>query len=146
MLKRYNQRLRTERLAARAREKRRLRQAYQQKLRRSCNRTMQKLSRSSLRCNCHDFACWQFLWKRDPEIATTLRRTSHHLPFCKLSWEEWQPHRRQDIICPHSGWSFDEAPSDDSDKSNDEYDLRRCSVMFARSQMGEAPRTTTRSH
>ena len=122
MLARRTQQLRAERLAARAREKRRLRQAHQQELRSRCKRTMQQLSRSSLRCNCHDFACWQFLWKRDPEIATTLRRTGHHLPFCKLSWEEWQPHQRKDIICPHSGWSFDEAPSDDSEKSSDEYD------------------------
>ena len=119
MLARRDQQLRAERLAARALEKRRLRQARQRELRCRCKFTLQQLSRSSLQCNCHDFACWQFLWKRDPEIATTLRRTGHHLPFCKLSVEEWQPHQRKDLICPHSGWSFDEAPSDDSDQSSD---------------------------
>jgi hypothetical protein len=57
MLARHTQQLRAERLAARAREKRRLRQAHQQELRSRCKRTMQQLSRSSLRCYCHDFAC-----------------------------------------------------------------------------------------
>ena len=85
MLARRNQQLRAERLAARAREKRRLRQARQQELRKRCKRTMQQLSLSSLRCNYHDFACWQFLWKRDPEIATTLRRSWPEFGLCRPS-------------------------------------------------------------
>ena len=77
MLVRRTQRLRAERLAARFREQQQLRQARQWELRSRCQRTMKQLSRSSLRCNCHDYACWHFRWKRDPEIATT----GHHLPF-----------------------------------------------------------------
>ena len=120
-LARRTQQLRAERLAARAREKQWLRRARQQELRSRCKRTMQRLKSSSLRCNCHDFACWKYLWQRDPEIATTLRQTGHHLPFCKLSLEEWQAHQRKDILCPYSGFSFDEVPSDDGEKSGDEY-------------------------
>ena len=65
MLARRTQQLRAERLAARAHEKRQLRRARKQELRDRCKRTLNKLNRSSLRCYCHDFACWQYLWKRD---------------------------------------------------------------------------------
>ena len=71
MLARCTQQLRAERLAARAREKRHLRRARKQELRSRCKRTMQQLNRSSLRCNCHDFACWEYLWSatlRSPQL------------------------------------------------------------------------------
>ena len=122
MLVRRAQRLRAERLAARTRKRQQHRRARKQELRRRCMRTLRQLNRSSLRCDCHDFACWQYLWKRDPEIATVLRRTGHHLPFCKLSLEESDRHYRKEFLCPYSGWSFDEVPSEDGETSGDEYD------------------------
>ena len=53
------------------------------------------------KCNCHDFSCWQAVWRLDHLIATTLRASNHHLPGCRMQ-STFKPDEPT-FICPHCG-------------------------------------------
>jgi hypothetical protein len=116
MLARQSERRRAEQKAARTKNKRQRLLARRRERLSGVMRTLQQLRRSSLRCNCHDFACWVHIWRLDPEIATTLRQTGHHLPTCALHSD--YADCGGDVICPHSLYDFADWPSDASDESD----------------------------
>ena len=66
---------------------------------------LEQLQKSSVRCNCHDFACWQHVWRTDPAVASRLRELGHHLPDCTLSVykETFDPLLQQVPRCPSTG-------------------------------------------
>ena len=72
-----NQRLRQERKA-----KKRRKQAAERKAK--LRHLLSKLRTSKVRCDCYDFSQWQWLWRRNPELARRLRDAGHHLASCKL--------------------------------------------------------------
>ena len=72
-----NQRLRQERKAKKRRKQAAERTAKLRHL-------LSKLRTSKVRCDCYDFSRWQWLWRRNPELARRLRDAGHHLASCKL--------------------------------------------------------------
>ena len=53
------------------------------------------------KCNCHEFSCWQDVWRLDELLATTLRASNHHLPGCRM--QETSVSEEPKFICPHCG-------------------------------------------
>ena len=50
-----------------------------------------KLRCSKDRCDCYDFSQWQWLWRRNPELAQRLRNAGHHMATCKLAKLPYDP-------------------------------------------------------
>ena len=43
------------------------------------------LRHSDARCDCYDFAHWQWLWRRSPDLAERLRTAGHHFSTCAVA-------------------------------------------------------------
>ena len=79
----------------RATQRRRQRAVQRKK---KLRRLLSQLAISQERCDCYDFAQWQWLWRRNLELARRLRDAGHHLVTCKLV-------RRSTSIL--EGWSYE---------------------------------------
>ena len=104
MLGRYRQSRRTEKQKVAAKMKHAKQAARRRSALSAVKATLAQWRAAKDKCNCHEFSCWQDVWRLDPLAATTLRASNHHLPGCHM----WRAGSEGDagFLCSQCGLAF----------------------------------------